>query len=496
MRFLRLLTKPTPVLAIGLGVFSAAGSLFLAVSNRALSISEAGYLIYMYFLLTTLGVGALGGLEQEMTRTISRDLSLGVSPLATLRGQLRQAAVLGGITLALTLAASPFLVGRSFDGHWYLAGELMLGLVGSGVSYLIRGVLSGYQRFRAYSATLMVEGLSRLVPAAVLALVHVHTAWIYGLLYVLASVFAALSGLVGLRGAISESERTLASAPADAAAAAAMDTVRQGASNMVLLTFATLASQVVLNGVPLGIPPKLNALNEHKQTLALGNAMGLVRLALLVVFPLQAPLLPKLTRSATQGDMAQLRRHTGLLVGACVAVGLLGTGAAALVGPWLLKSYLNTVGLSSALMAALAFGTTFLMTAYLFQSALIALRCHFKVFVAWMVGVVVLAVLLVVPVQPLTAAGLAAVLSPAAVTVVMFVDLIRVTRARSRAAAADRGANAGEGGPGGGSEGGPENGDDESVVESKSESESKRDVDNAGADGEPTADRIELTSQA
>jgi hypothetical protein len=49
---------------------------------------------------------------------------------------------------------------------------------------------------------------------------------------------------------------------------------------------------------------------------------------------------------------------------------------------------------------------------------------------------VALGVLLVVPIPPLTAAGLIAVLSPAAVTVVMFVDLIRVTRARSRAAGA------------------------------------------------------------
>jgi O-antigen/teichoic acid export membrane protein len=436
MRFLRLLTKPTPMLAIGLGVFSVTGSLFLAASNRVLTNYEAGYLIYMYFLLTTIGVGVLGGLEQEMTRTISRDLALGVSPLRTLRGQLRQAGVLGAITLTLTLACGPFLVGGSFGGHWYLLAELMLGLVGSGISYLIRGVLSGYQRFRAYSATLMVEGLSRTLPALVLVFAHVHVAWIYGLLYAMASVFASLAGLVGLRGAIAESERTLAPAPADGPVADAMDTVRQGASNMVMLTLATLASQVVLNGVPLGVPPKLYALHEPAQVKSLGSAMGLVRVALLVVFPLQAPLLPKLTRAATQGDMSQLRRHTGLLVGACVAVGLLGTVAAGLIGPWLLVHYLASVALSWQLMASLAFGTTFLMTAYLFQSALIALKCHRKVFIAWTVGVVVLVVILVIPVAPLTAAGLAAVLSPAVVTAVMFVDLIRVTRARSRSAAA------------------------------------------------------------
>lgn len=440
MRILRLLSKPTPVLAIGLGVFALSGSLFLSASNGALQSDKpaATALIEMYFLLTTIGVGVLGGLEQEMTRTISRDLALGVSPLPTMRGQMRQAAVLGAGTVVVVGACSPFIVQHWLNGHWYMMAELMIGLVGSCASYVIRGLLSGYQKFPLYSGTLMVEGLSRLLPGVVLAWGGIHEAWVYGLLYAMASVFASLAGLVGIRRTLREREPGLTGP--DAAAAlppAAADSTRRAAQNMALLTLATLASQVVLNGVPLGIPPKLNALGVtgQNQALAVGSAMGLVRLALLVVFPLQAPLLPKLTRAATQGDMASLRRQTGLLIGACVVVGLLGTLGSALFGPWLLVHYLHTVALSSGLMAVLAFGTTFLMTAYLLQSALIALRCHFKVMIAWVVGIVVLAILLVIPISPLAAAGLAAVLSPAAVTAVMFVDLVRVTRARSRAAA-------------------------------------------------------------
>jgi len=437
MRFLRLLTKPTPVLAMGLGIFSVAGSLFTAVSNGALSPADAGYLLEMYTLLTTIGIGVLGGLEQEMTRTISRDLALGISPLGTLRGQLRQAGVLGALTILLVLACGPFMAGHWLGDRWYLLAELLLGLVGSGISYLIRGVLSGYQKFRVYSATLVAEGLSRLVPAVVLALLHVHDAWIYGLLYVSASLFACLAGLIGLRGSIRESERTLAPPPTDGSLDGSLDTVRQGAKNMILLTLATLASQLVLNGVPLGIPPKLASAADAHTRQALLSAMGLVRLALLVVFPLQAPLMPALTRSATQGNMRQLRRQTGLLVSLCAAAGLLGTVGASLFGPWLLVHFLQAkTSVSWQLLAALAFGTTFLMIAYLFQSALIALRCHRKVLIAWLAGVVALGVLLLVPIPPLTAAGLIAVLSPAAVTVVMFVDLIRVTRARSREAAA------------------------------------------------------------
>lgn len=483
MRFLRLLTKPTPVLAIGLGVFAVSGSLFLSASNHALSGDKAAAtaLLEMYFLLTTIGVGVLGGLEQEMTRTISRDLSLGVSPLSTMRGQIRQAAVLGAVTLALVAAFSPFIVDHWLGGHWYMLAALVIGLIGSGVSYVIRGLLSGYQKFQAYSGTLMVEGLSRLLPGIVLVWAGVHQAWVYGLVYASASVFASLAGFIGLRRTLREREPGLA-APADSAALgqagqadpadpttvaagaadsdAAIpadgmsggtpdgmsdgmadgmsDTTRRAAQNMILLTLATLASQVVLNGVPLGIPPKLIAIGETGQAQALGAAMGLVRLALLVVFPLQAPLLPKLTRSATRGDMALVRRQTGILVACCVGVGLLGTAGSALFGPWLLVNYMATAALSWQLMAALAFGTTFLMTAYLFQSALIALRCHRKVLIAWLVGIAVLVVLLVVPIHPLDAAGLAAVLSPAAVTAVMFVDLVRVTRARSRAAAPGR----------------------------------------------------------
>lgn len=438
MRFLRLLTKPTPMLAIGLGVFSVAGSVFVAAGNSALSSKPdkpaAAALLEMYFLLTTVGVGILGGLEQEMTRTISRDLSLGVSPLHTMRGQLRQAAVLGALTVVLVGAFSPFIVSHWLGGHWYLLFELAIGLIASCSSYVIRGLLSGYQKFQVYSGTLMVEGLSRMLPGVILLRGGIHQAWTFGLVYVLASVFASLTGLVGLRRTMRDREpgRTGAAGPGPQGQAAGLtDSTRRAAQNMVLLTLATLASQVVVNGVPLGIPPKL----DPAQSLALTSAMGLVRVALLAVFPLQAPLLPKLTRSATEGNMRDLRRQTGLLVGGCVAVGLLGTVGAAVAGPWLTVHYMSTVGLSAQLLAALAFGTTFLMTASLLQTALIALRCHLMVFIAWSVGVVVLAILLVAPIRPLTAAGLAAILSPAAVTLVMFVDLIRVTRARNRQAA-------------------------------------------------------------
>ena len=93
-----------------------------------------------------------------------------------------------------------------------------------------------------------------------------------------------------------------------------------------------------MNAVPLVIIPWLVGEGQPKLATSVGAAMGLSRLALLCLFPLQAPLLPLLAQSAARGDYVDVRRKVRFLVVGCLGAGVLGIAASFLIGPWLLIS--------------------------------------------------------------------------------------------------------------------------------------------------------------
>lgn len=63
--------------------------------------------------------------------------------------------------------------------------------------------------------TLFTEGLTRLAPWVVLSLLHVGSAWAFGLVFVLGQVFAALVGVVALwRTGAAHPRRVSATVPA------------------------------------------------------------------------------------------------------------------------------------------------------------------------------------------------------------------------------------------------------------------------------------------
>jgi hypothetical protein len=431
----RRLTTPGPLLAFGLGVTTIAGSLFFATANRAVSEADHGHgtatLASFYFLVATIGTGVLAGLEQEMTRTVSRARTLGVAVGGAVRRQLRQAAGLAVATVAGMAVLSPFLVSHWLRGNWILFAELLVGLAATWASFLVRGILAGCQDFKYYTLTLVVEGVSRIVPSLLLTMLGAGSVWAFGLIFALGPLFAAASGLLApsLRhgwsaagpGSESAASGELAPEPGDSAQ-----------TKLVLLTLATLVSQLVMNAVPIVVIPWLSADGNGDLGAAVGSAMGLSRLALLCLFPLQAPLLPLLAAAATRGDMREVRKKTRFLVAACLGAGALGVGASLAVGPWLLTTYLATrAPLSRGFLAGLAAGTAFLMTAFVLQSAQVALSRHRFVLVAWTSGLAVMGLVFLLPVPALDAAVWAGLAGPLVVTGVMAVDVLAVTRARN-----------------------------------------------------------------
>ena len=475
------LTTPGPLLAIGLGSTTVAASLWFANANRALSSHSTGGLYAFYFLVGTIGTGVLAGLEQEMTRTVARTHATGSAVGVAVRGQLRQAAGLAAVTVLILGAASPLLVSHWFDGNWTLALALAAGLAATWASFLVRGVLAGCQDFRYYSLTLVVQGAATLVPSVVLTLADggysrpvgtahqagggAGTMLGYAFIFALAPLVAAVSGLASpvLRrswrattadsadesadradsfvrpdsSAIALADEVVAAGdgaegqPTPATLEAAAESGGSPREKLVLLTLATLISQLLINAVPLVVSQRLAAGDTHSVELgkSLSSSMGLSRLALLCLFPLQAPLLPLLAAAAVRGDFREVRRKTGFLIGACLAAGALGVAAVVAAGPWLLKYYLHTqASLSRPFLSALALSTAFLMTAFVLQSAQVALNRHRLVFGSWLAGLAAMAVVFVLPLAPLTTAAWAGIMGPLVVTLIAAADVLFVTR--------------------------------------------------------------------
>lgn len=418
-----LLNRPVILLAAGLGLSAAAGSGFLAVVNHSLDPALVVPLPGLYFLLSAIGTGMFAAFEQEMTRAVSRALALGHDESRVIRHQVRNAAWVGVGTIAAVCAASPYMTRHWMHGNWVVFAELVLGLVSIWAAFLVRGVLSGRQQFRSYAITMVVEGLARLVPSILLAVSGYGSTWAYGLVFALGSAAAAVSGLFVARAPIP------VAAPEGAAASGEPETANQAAARLARLTGGVLAGQVLMYAVPLVVTSRLTAPKDAALAVAVSSAIGLTRMALLILFPLQAPLLPKLTAAAAHGRMDAVRRTTAALVAVCVGAGLAAIAGTGLFGPWVLRTIMGTrADLSAGFLMELATGTLFLLVANVLQSALTALNRQQTVLVAWSLGVVTMIAVFAVPLGPLTTAAVASMIGPVVTAALMTADVLRVTR--------------------------------------------------------------------
>ena len=439
-RVVKLLRSPAFYMAVGFGVSGLSGSVFLIIINVAFA--PDGHPVVMLnnglnVLLATISAGVMAGLEQEMIRSVSRSLVRGSSPVKAVRRQVRQAAWLISASLAVTAALSPLLVRHWLGGDWVLFAELMVGLCASLASFQVRGMLAGQEDFLSYAASMIVEGIVRLVPGVVLLILGCHTVGWYGLLFALAPAGAAITGLVlprllgrpPLGHGIVEGGQEI---PDD-------ESSQRAAANLFLLTGATLASQLLLNAVPLivGVRYQQSTGALAREAAAIASAVGLTRLGILMLLPMQAPLLPRLTAAATRGDMREVRRRTLWLVGVCLAAGavmLLVTGT---IGPWVLTHVMHALApLPAWFLVALSLGTLFIMLGFVLQAALIALSRHTSVMIGWCLGVATTVPMLTAGGNPLHVIALAAVVGPAVTAIFLAADCWWSSRAGAALAAA------------------------------------------------------------
>jgi O-antigen/teichoic acid export membrane protein len=205
-------------------------------------------------------------------------------------------------------------------------------------------------------------------------------------------------------------------------------TANQEALRLARLTGGIMAGQVIVYAVPLFINGRIA--QDQDLVLSVAAAVGLTRLALLVLFPLQAPLLPELTAAAARREMHLVRRSSAKLVGAALAAGLFGVLVVGSVGPWIVHVVMGGPAiLPRPFLIELAAATLFLLVANALQTALIALNRQQIVLWGWVAGVVVMFLLFLLPFGVLTTGALAAMVGPLVTSLVFGRDVLLATRA-------------------------------------------------------------------
>jgi O-antigen/teichoic acid export membrane protein len=426
---LSFLATPVPLLAVAVGLSALAGYGFIASVGHSVDAPNAAALSGLYFMVNIVALGAFSGLEQETTRAVSRAVASGGSQGPVIRRQLGHGAVmvLGG--LGVIGVCSVPLVGHELHGHWDLVWALGLAVVGAGAGSLVRGMLSGNQRFRLYAVELAVEGIARLLPSVALWLFGVTTAWSFGVVFAGAPALAALTGWLALRASRGASTSRAGSPPVAESYEPVAGT--RAVTNLGLLVVGNLVGQFVTNGTPLVIAPRLATVSGAALGTAINAAIVLTRTPLFALFPIQSLVLPKLTAAVTRGDLAEVRNRMALLVAYCGSIGLVGSAGFALLGQWVLRTFMGIdSSLAGGMLAVLGLGTTCLMAALVLQDALVALDRHRVVLFAWSAGAAAMIVVFLLPVGAVAATAAASLFGPLAVACVMAAVVRDGTRSR------------------------------------------------------------------
>lgn len=357
-------------------ISAIAGVLILLVTSRTLSIeANADFLAFWAALFFV--QGTLGGIQAESTRA-THAVVLGAPAHG---GRFSRPLLSGGITGlaagALILALWP-LGSHLFPANTALVmGALAVFAVLYSGHAALAGSLQGTNRWGTFANLVTFESLLRF--AAILAASLLAVPLIGVELACLASLAAWLS-----LTALSPSARAAAKARSDVGLGR---TLRQ--TGYALLSAASSATLVV--GFPILV--KITATpTEYALSAPLLLAVSMTRAPIMI--PLQA----------FQGVAMNLIMQGGgrisayvKPVGAILALGLLGAGLAALVGPALMGIFGPEYRISAWTLAALTFAASLVALITLTGTAAIALGHHRVYSIGWLLGTVVSVLLLLLP---------------------------------------------------------------------------------------------------
>jgi len=366
------LPEGTGVVGAGLAVSALTSYIFVIVSLNSLEGNAKAAFSAFWAVIFVAGPGFFLPLEQEVGRAMAhrRAQGLGGGPLVT------RAARLGGIITAamvvLAIASTPLLNDRMYHGDLVFVGALSIGLVAFYVMHLTRGVLAGSGRFRAYGELLGAEGVIRLVAGIVLAVVGVNRAGGYALVLALAPFLAVAVALRRQRGLLQPGPEAPYS---------------ELSASLGWLLLGSVLTQLLAYSPLLAIN-LLSSPSEKDVAAAFASAFFVSRVPVLAFQAVQGTLLPKLAGLAGSQRHDEFRRGVVRLLGVVVAIAVLGTVLAFLLGPTVGEILFSDFSLSAGGLALLAAGSGAFIVALTLAQALMALGGHRLMTGAWALGLV------------------------------------------------------------------------------------------------------------
>ena len=428
-------TEPTPTTGRGAAggmraltlatLFAAAsGYLVMLVAGRALGPADYPMFATYWGAFFALA-GIANGLMQEATRAVRSarevsgpardeggDAAAGAGPRPP-RSTVRL--LPAGLTLGLVLAAAvavsapawPALGLPTFSG---LGVAIMaFGILGFTLQAATAGALSGTERWGLYAVLLTVDAALRLAVAGV--------AWWLGnagLGFAVATVAGAVTWALLI---------ALSPATRDALASAVDAGRRRFWRNTGAAMLASAGTSALVTGFPLFVTATVRADDPAPLVGAVILAITLTRAPLLVpLTSFQSAIIVYFVQHRSRGP-----RSLAAPLGVVTAVGIVGAGAAWLVGPWLIRVLFGgDFELPGAVLAALtaaSVGTAALMVT---GNAALAFDRHLLYNSGWWVAVVAAAALLVAVPGPLDVRAAIALLAGPGIGVAVHVTGLAV----------------------------------------------------------------------
>ncbi len=399
----------------GTFLIGLSGYLFLAlIGHGRFDAATTAALSATYLLGNVLGPGIHVAVEQETSRVVSDALARGQALASATRRLLGVNAALTGLVLVVLLVLSPLLLDRVLGGRAGLIAALGLSVVGSAAVYVVRGVSGGRRRFRRYAATVALDGGTRIAGCGLLAVsgsqnpVGYATALCAG---------PAVAALLTARGARPPPGGTVVAPPG----------VARLTRDVGLLLVASALTMVLANLAPVVATGLLPA--DPAAAAGFAGAVVLTRVPLLFMSTVQALVLPAMTAAAAEGNRAHLRSTVARGLGVIAVIGVV-----AELGTWVLGRTAvavlfgadrDTTGTGPLLW--LTASAILFMAAQLLQPAMVALRRHRGLVIAWVAGTLAFAATFAVPVDPLTR-GLAAQVGGPVVTLAVQLAVLAAYR--------------------------------------------------------------------
>jgi O-antigen/teichoic acid export membrane protein len=364
------------VMLVGTLLVGLSGYVFLAlIGHGRFDPATTAALSAVYLLGNILGPGAFFALEQETSRVISDALSREVVTGSRVR---RLAIVDVILTLAVLLVMAGLtnaLLDRVLDDQFGMILALALTIVGSAGVYLIRGLTGGQRRFRRYGVSVLIDGAARIVGCLILVVLGSDdsAAWAFAL-----CAGPAIAAIFTVRGSVPTAGSVISRPPS----------TWQLGRDVGWLLAASGLWMIMANVAPVVVTAML--VDDPVTAAGFAAAMVLTRVPLLLMGPIQAMLLPQMTAAVASDNRAALRSVVirgliviaGLGLIAVLVTGLIGRQVTAL----LFGADRDTTG--SWPLIWLTVSAVIFMAVLLLQPALVALRLHRMLVLAWVGGAV------------------------------------------------------------------------------------------------------------